>query len=123
MRRIEKPLLGAALSVIVAASVMTAPAAIAGRVSDEISQVDQSLGENVAEVEGLLTPAESITSSIPENPQEALIDVTSGLSADLGFPQDPTAQIRLAQLPDEVAGRLANVLTVMRDCNAITQAH
>ena len=119
MRRITT----ATLCVLLAVSVLTGPAALAGRVSDEISQVDQEAGSRVGEVEALLTPVETITSSIPENPQEALIDVTAGLSADLGFPQDPTAAVRLAQLPDEVAGRLANVLSVMRDCNAITQAH
>lgn len=113
----------ALLAALLAASVLATPSALAGRVADQISQLDQEAGERVGEIEALFAPANSITSAIPENPQQALIDATSGLSADLGFPQDPTAEIRLAQLPDEVAGRLANVLTVMRDCNSITQAH
>lgn len=123
MKRITRTSLCALFGGLLAASMLTGSAALAGGVGDQVSQVDQEAGERVAEVEALLTPAQSITHSIPENPQEALIDVTSALSADLGFPQDPTAQIRVARLPDEVAGRLSNVLTVMRECNAITQAH
>ena len=123
MKRTTRASLCALFGALLAASMVAAPAALAGPMADEISQLDPEAGDRVRSVEALLTPVESITSAIPANPQEALIDATSGLSADLGFPQDPTAQIRLAQLPDEVAGRLANVLTVMRECNAITQRH
>ena len=119
MRRV----VGIALCALFGASIVMGPAALAGRVGDEVSRVDQEAGARVGAVEGLLTPGTAITSSIPENPQEALIDVTSDLSADLGFPQDPTASILLAQLPDEIAGRLANVLVEMGRCNEITQAH
>lgn len=123
MRRITRASLCALFGALLAASMFSGPAALAGQMGDEISRIDQETGERVGEVEALLTPVDTITSAIPEDPQQALIDVTSGLSEDLGFPQDPSSQILLAQLPDEVAGRLANVLLVMRDCNAITQAH
>lgn len=123
MRRITRASLCALLGALLAASVLTGPAALAGSVGDRISQVDADAGARVSEVEPLFTPVDSITHAIPEDPQDALIDATSELSAQLGFPQDPTAQILLAQLPDEVAGRLANVLSEMGQCNAITQAH
>jgi hypothetical protein len=122
MRRIRAAI-PCALGALLAVSMLTGPVALAGGVADEISQVDQETGARVGEVEGLLAPVTSITSSIPGNPQEALIGVTSELSADLGFPQDPSAEILLAQLPDEIAGRLANVLVEMGRCNQITQAH
>jgi hypothetical protein len=123
MRRITRGSLRALFGALLAAMMLAGPSAFAGKLADDISQFDQGAGDQVRSVEDLLTPAEAITSSIPENPQEALIEATSELSADLGFPQDPAAQILLAQLPDEVAGRLANVLSVMRECNGITQTH
>ena len=123
MKRITRGSLCAIAGMLLAASMLTGPTAVAGDVADAISQFDQDAGDRVRSIEGLLAPAESITSSIPENPQEALIDATAELSADLGFPQDPTSQILLARLPDEIAGRLANVLRVMSDCNSITQVH
>ncbi|HEX2195896.1 MAG TPA: hypothetical protein VHJ76_03130 [Actinomycetota bacterium] len=91
--------------------------------ADEVSQFDENAGDQVRSVEGLLAPADTIVNAIPENPQQALIDATSELSTDLGFPQDPSSDVLLAQLPDEVAGRLANVLVEMIQCNTITQAH
>lgn len=123
MRRITKASLCALLGALLAASMLTGPVALAGQVGDEIARLDPEAGEQVSSIESLLTPVEEVTSAIPEDPQQALVDVTAGLSGDLGFPQDPTSDILLAQLPDEVAGRIANVLLVMRDCNAITQAH
>lgn len=122
MRRTIKVLPGALLAALLVVCVV-APHALAGQLSDEVRQFDEGAADQLASVEGLLSPAGSITSAIPENPQEALSDTTSELSADLGFPQDPTGQILLAQLPDEIAGRLANVLSVMRECNGMTQAH
>ncbi|MDQ3952833.1 MAG: hypothetical protein M3279_07735 [Actinomycetota bacterium] len=91
--------------------------------ADEVSRFDENAGDQVRSVEGLLAPAATIVTAIPENPQQALIDATSELSTDLGFPQDPSSDILLAQLPDEVAGRMANVLLEMIQCNTITQAH
>lgn len=123
MRRITKASLRALCSALLAASVLTGPAVLAGDLSDGVAQVDQEAGDRLAAIESLLKPAETITTALPDDPQQALIDATSELSADLGFPQDPTSAVLLARLPDEIAGRIANVLADMGECNAITQAH
>lgn len=123
MRYVTKALPVAAMAALIAGSVLTAPTAYAGRISDEVSQYDAEAGEAVQEIEPMLAPTATITTALPEDPTQALIDATSDLSTDLGFPQDPSSEILLAQLPDEVAGRLANVLLEMIDCNTITQTH
>lgn len=122
MRRTIRALPGALLAALFAAS-MLAPNALAGQLSEDIRQFDNGAADQVASVEPLFAPSEAIVNAIPANPQQALIDSTADLSTDLGFPQDPSSEILLAQLPDEVAGRLANVVLQMIDCNAITQAH
>jgi hypothetical protein len=60
---------------------------------------------------------------VPASPTEALASAASGLSAALGLPQDPGPAIRAAGLPGEVAGRLANVLTDLGVCRAVTAGH
>lgn len=122
MRRIKRAWPCALLGALLAGSLLAAPSAVAGQLADEVSRHDATTGDTVRSVEGLLAPATTIQSAIPEDPQRALIDATSQISSDLGFPQDPSTRILLAQLPDEVAGRLANVLTQMIVCNGITSA-
>ena len=122
MTRIRRALPTALLAALLAGSLLPGPA-VAGQFADEVSQFDQNAGDQVRAVEPLLAASQTITTAIPENPQQALIDATSALSTYLGFAQDPSSDVLLAQLPDEVAGRLANVLLTMIDCNNITQAH
>ncbi|MDQ3916231.1 MAG: hypothetical protein M3323_13045 [Actinomycetota bacterium] len=122
MARIRRALPSALLAALLTGSLLVGPA-VAGQFADEVSRFDQDAGDQVRSVEALLAPAQTVTSAIPVNPQQALIDATGDLSTDLGFPQDPSSDVLLAQLPDEVAGRLANVLLTMIDCNNITQAH
>ncbi len=107
---------------VVVTAMVTAPAA-AGTVSDQVSAVNSEAGSALAGVESLVTPVDTITQELPADPQQALIDRTSELSAAVGFPQDPTAQLTLARLPDEVAGRLALVLADLLTCHEITTAH
>jgi hypothetical protein len=95
----------------------------AGRLADEVSRFDSEAGDAVRQIEPLLSPAEQITRALPADPQQAVIDRTAELSAALGFPQDPTLQFQTANLPDEIAGRLANVVQDLIACNAITQQH
>lgn len=123
MKRKTRGLPFSLLAGLLATSLLAGQTAVAGTFSEEVSRVDEGAGQQVASVEGLLAPAEAITSAIPQEPQQALIDATADLSTDLGFPQDPSSDILLAQLPDEVAGRLANVLMTMIQCNTITQQH
>jgi hypothetical protein len=123
VKRITRGVPIAALAAMIAGSLIAGPSAIAGSFSEEVSRFDEEAGESVAPVEQLLTPAETTTSQIPADPQQALIDATSDLSTDLGFPQDPSQDILLAQLSDEIAGRLANVMTSLISCNEITQTH
>lgn len=108
---------------LLAGALLAAPSAVAGQFADEVSQFDQETGDSVRSIEDLLVPAGTIQNELPEEPQQALIDATSDISSDLGFPQDPSSEILIAQLPDEVAGRMANVLLEMIQCNTITQAH
>ena len=123
MRSIRRALPCAFLTALLTGSLLAAPSAVAGQFADEVSRYDQGTGDAVRSVEGLFAPAATIQTDIPEDPQQALIDATSFISSDLGFPQDPSSDILLAQLSDEVAGRLANVLLEMIDCNNVTQAH
>jgi hypothetical protein len=123
VRRLTRALPCALFAALLATSVLTAPSALAGQFADEVSRFDEDAGDQVRSVEDLFTPATTVTNAIPEDPQQALIDATSELSTDLGFPQDPSSDILLAQLPDEVAGRMANVLLEMIQCNTITQTH
>jgi hypothetical protein len=109
-------------ALLIAAAMATVPAS-AGTISDQISAVSPEAGQAVGAVEQLFTPATTITQELPADPQQAVIDRTSELSAALGFPQDPTAQFALARLPDEVAGRLALVLADLLECHQITTAH
>lgn len=122
MRRIIRAIPSALLATLLAGA-MLVPSALAGQFSDEVGQFDENAGDQVRSVEGLFTPAQTITNAIPQDPQQALIDATSALSTDLGFPQDPSSDVLLAQLPDEIAGRLANTLLTMAQCNTITQTH
>lgn len=112
-----------ALSAMVIAATMATLPATAGTFSDQVAAINPEAGESVAAVESLLAPATTITQELPADPQQAVIDRTSELSAALGFPQDPTAQFALARLPDEVAGRLALVLADLLACHQITTAH
>lgn len=57
---------------------------------------------------------------LPADPARALIDATAALSAAAGIPQDAAAAIRAASLPDEIAGRLANVERALLACAEVT---
>ncbi|MGH2757102.1 MAG: hypothetical protein ACRDI3_04870 [Actinomycetota bacterium] len=111
-----------ALSVMLVTGVAVFPAS-AGTLADQISAVNPAAGDAVAGVESLLTSATTISQELPVDPQQALIDRTAELSAALGIPQDPTVQISLANLPDEIAGRLANVVGDLLACQQISATH
>lgn len=106
-----------------AMGVLTPSSAPAGSLADEVSRFDGEAGDAVRQIEPLLEPAAQITRDLPVDPQQAVIDRTAELSAALGFPQDPTLQFQTANLPDEIAGRLAIVMQDLIACNAITQQH
>lgn len=110
---------GAAL---LAVALAIAPLA-AAELSTEISDVDEDAGDALSPVDPLLNGTEEATTPLPDDPQEALIDRTETLSAELGFEQDAREEIESANLTDEVAGRLANVLDDMLTCYRITDAH
>ncbi|MGH2556048.1 MAG: hypothetical protein ACRDHO_10080, partial [Actinomycetota bacterium] len=95
----------------------------AARPADEIGQVSPEAGNAVRDVEGLLESPSTITQALPANPTQALIDATSALSSELGFQQDTSARIMAADLPEEVAGRLALVVDDLLACTRITAAH
>jgi hypothetical protein len=103
--------------------VLIPSSAPAGSLADEVSRFSTEAGEAVRRIEPLLSPAGEITRALPADPQQAVIDRTAELSAALGFPQDPTLQFRTANLPDEIAGRLAIVMQDLIACNATTQRH
>lgn len=120
---ISKTKLWLMLTALLIGAVVASAPATAGGTSDQISAVNDAAGDAVAAVESLLSPATTITQTIPVDPQQALIDNTSALSAALGFPQDPTLQITLADLPDEIAGRLALVVEDLLACHQVTTTH
>ena len=95
----------------------------AGSLADEVSRFNSGAGNAVRQIEPLLSPAEQVTRQLPADPQQAVIDRTAELSAALGFPQDPTLRFQTANLPDEIAGRLAIVMQDLLACNAVTQQH
>lgn len=99
-----------------------APTTLAG-VSTEISDVDEDAGDAVDPVDRLTESVEEPSTPLPEDPEQALIENTSALSAELGFEQDPSDDIEAADLSDEVAGRTANVVGTMLECYRITDAH
>lgn len=111
------------LAMSTAIGVLAPSHAPAGSIADEISAYDETAGDAVRRVEPLLSPAGQITRQLPVDPQQAVIDRTAELSAAMGFPQDPTLQFRMANLPDEIAGRLAIVMQDLLACNAVTQRH
>ena len=106
-----------------AIGVLAPTRAPAGNLADDISRYNSQAGDAVRKIEPLLSPAGQVTRQLPVDPQQAVIDRTAELSAALGFPQDPTLQFQAANLPDEIAGRLANVMQDLSACNAITQQH
>ena len=96
---------------------------VAGGVADQVRNVSPAAGDAVEPVEALLDPASAITQALPADPKQALIDSTSALSAELGFPQDTTLRVQAAGLTDEAAGRLALVVQELLECTQTTQAH
>ncbi|MDQ3981779.1 MAG: hypothetical protein M3271_03755, partial [Actinomycetota bacterium] len=94
-----------------------------GGVADQVRSVSPAAGDAVEPVEALLEPASAITLALPDNPTQALIDSTSALSSELGFPQDTALRIQAAGLSDEVAGRLALVVQELLACTRTTTAH
>lgn len=106
-----------------AMGVLAPTSAPAGRLADDVSRFSSEAGDAVRRIEPLLSAAEETTRELPADPQQAVIDRTAELSAALGFPQDPTLQFQTANVPDEIAGRLAIVMQDLITCNAITQQH
>lgn len=64
---------------------------------------------------------ENFDLQLPANPQGALENAVAELLEDAGFPSNLAAGVQDAALPDEVAGRLANLLTSLAVCNDATQ--
>lgn len=93
------------------------------RPADEIASISPEAGKAVEPVADLLEPAVGITQALPANPRQALIDATSELSAELGFPQDTSLRVTAAGLSEEIAGRLALVVQDLLYCTRITAAH
>jgi hypothetical protein len=111
------------LVVAVGASGLWSTPVLAGRVADQLRTVNPAAGDAVEPVEGLLESASTITQALPADPTQALIDSTSALSAELGFPQDTSLRIAAAGLSDEAAGRLALVVQELLECTRTTQTH
>jgi hypothetical protein len=94
----------------------------AGSAVDTIAAVDAGTGARVSPYAEFLDDA-GPARSLPAAPTDALISAATTLSAALGLAQDPGPRIRAAGLPAAVAGRLANVLTDLTTCRAVTARH
>lgn len=113
------------LALALSSLLLLAGNASAQTVADEVGTVDSAVGAKLRAVERLveLTPHAAPQLAPPLDPIGALTNEISRLSAALGFPQDPALAVASSGIPPDLAGRLANVLGRMFDCNAVTKAH
>lgn len=120
--KISKALIVSMVVGLAASGLWSSPVS-AGGVADRVRSYSPAAGDAVEPVESLLEPASAITQALPADPQQALIDATSTLSSEIGFPQDTSLRIAAAGLSDEAAGRLALVVQELLECTRTTQAH
>lgn len=119
---------------VAAAALLVVPL-LAGPVGADVLEATlgaevRAAGLDVPEAQALLDryanftdPPDRATPDLPVLPVEALIDEVELFAEDLGFPDlSATTAVVGAGLPDEVAGRLAQTLEVMRTCQAETDA-
>jgi hypothetical protein len=113
---------GILLAAIAAATALTLPASAATTVNGDVTSANAAMGAAIRPYEKLYERTTTRTSALPAQPQQALIDATRTLSAELGFTQNPSAAILASGLSPEVTGRLANVLTDLVACHRETEA-
>ncbi len=122
------PIARRALAAVTGALLLASPPATAvahaepGSVVDAIVAVNAVVGARLSPYAQLLD-APGAPRPLPAAPTEALAVAASALSAAVGIPRDAAPAVRAADLPGEVAGRLANVLTDLAACRAVTASH
>jgi hypothetical protein len=88
-----------------------------------VTTASPTVGARLLPHDALLTAPTSVTTPLPADPVAALTGAVSALSAAVGLPQNPATTIATSGISDELAGRLANVLTAMATCQQRTETH
>lgn len=97
-------------------------------VENEVEEHDEDLAENLSEISTLLEPPDGIDQAIPANPEDALVQNTQTLyrALDMNMSTEEVGiedEIRSANLPDDIAGRLSNVVRDSVGCLETTNDH
>lgn len=107
----------------IAASALGSGVAEAGVLSDNLPALPAGTALAVQQAEPFLEAPVAPASSLPADPNPALIEAIRSLSAEMGVRRDPTVSVLRAALSPEVAGNLVLVLNDMLGCHRITKAH
>jgi hypothetical protein len=86
---------------------------------DQIAEVDPQIAARLRQFEPFLRPT-TARPPVPADPVPALVAETNRFAGALGFIQDAGPRIRAANLPPDVAGRLALLVQDLNACDAIT---
>lgn len=85
-----------------------------------ITAASPLVGAQLQPHDALLAAPTSITTPLPANPVGALTTAVTALSTAVGMPVNAST-IGSSGISDEVAGRLANLLTAMAGCQQLTE--